>query len=232
MNGSLVRPLHHCLAGFVFCLICLAAAYAQAGDKWEKIDREDGISVFQRWPDGQELPTVRGVGTIDANIYQVLAVLTDVDHMCKWLHSCEEAKLLKTHGDLDMVTYNRFDMPWPLDDRDAVMRSTVTFYPEKDQVVLRYRNVSSPRVAKRDDVVRLPLMKGFYLLKRVGPNKTRVVFQGDASPGGMVPDMIVAQSSRSIPLEAIRKLERRVYKTRGNYADVIEGELMQLAGDL
>jgi hypothetical protein len=202
----------------LFLLWTLPAA---AGDKWEVIANEEGIVVSQRWPDGQTLPTIRGVGELKANIYEVLAVLADIDRTCEWLDSCDKAKLIKESSDFDRVTYNRFSMPWPLDARDAVLQSKITLDADKKTILVRYWDVERKGSPPVEGVVRVPSMKGFYKLEQLDDKLTRVTYQGEAEPGGNVPDWIVARASRNIPLLTIKNLRAQTVKTQGQYEDFV-----------
>jgi hypothetical protein len=200
---------------WVVCVFSVGLATAQ--DQWEVIEREGGVTVSQRWPEGNELPIIKGVGTIDANIYEILAVMADIDRMCEWMYSCVEARLLNQSGEFDRTTYNRFDLPWPLDDRDAVLQSKITIDQDKKFILVKYWDIQSKKVGPIDGIVRVPQMKGFYKLEQLAPDKTRVTYQGEAKPGGLVPDWVVAQSSKNIPLKSILKLREQVAAMNGKY---------------
>lgn len=215
--GALTRALT--LAALLLLALC---SVAQAKDKWEVVEREAGITVSQRWPEGYELPIIKGVGVVDANIYEILAVMADIDRMCEWLHSCKQARLIEQKGAFDRITYNRFDLPWPLDDRDAVLQSRITVEQKKEFILIKYWDLKNSSVKPVEDVVRVPQMKGFYMLEKLGDDKTRVTYQGEARPGGLVPDWVVAQSGRNIPLESIKKLRQQVRRMQGKYPDFVK----------
>jgi hypothetical protein len=216
-SGALLRALT--LAAVTLLVLC---SVAQAKDKWEVVDREDGVVVSQNWPKGYELPIIKGVGVVQANIYEILAVMADIDRMCEWLHSCKKARLVSQKDEFDRITYNRFDLPWPLDDRDAVLQSRITVETGKEYILIKYWDLKNSSIKPVEDVVRVPQMKGFYKLEKLGDEQTRVTYQGEARPGGLVPDWAVAQSARNIPLESIKKLRKQVKRMKGKYPDFVK----------
>ncbi len=197
-------------------------AEASAQSKWEVLTKEQGIVVSSREIKGYDLPQIRGVGTIKVGLFDVLAVLQDTEKHASWMHSCREARLLKRFSDYDLIVYNRTATPWPLDDRDAVVRSKVTVVPDKKTVMIHFNSISSPLQKPVDGVVRMPTLKGFYKLTYVDKDTTRITYQAQADPGGLIPDWFVVQGSKDIPLHTIASLRKRAMKTKGKYTDFLK----------
>ena len=169
-----------------------------------------------------ELPVIRGVATFQENLYDILAVLSDANQYARWMHNCREARLLETKSDFELLVYNRISTPWPLEDRDTVVRTKVDVNREKRTVFIRFKNVASSLQAELDGVTRMPLLRGFYKLEMLGPEKTRVTYQAQADPGGIIPQWLVIQESKAIPANTIRSLRKRVRKTRGTYKSFLK----------
>lgn len=199
-----------------------SVATASAQSKWETIKRESGITVSKRELPNFDLPEIRGVGTINANIFDVLAVLDKTDTHASWMHDCAEARLLKATGDFERILYNRTKTPWPLDDRDVVVRATIKVNPKTKTIRIVFKNIRSPLQGERDGIVRMPVLEGFYKLQYIDDAQTRITYQAKADPGGLIPDLVVESGSKDIPLNTIRSLRKRVMSTKGTYTDFLK----------
>jgi hypothetical protein len=202
-----------------FCLALPAAALA--GD-WEVITKEEGITVSKKEVAGKDLATFRGTGVVHASLYEILAVLNDTDRNADWMHNCHSAELLKQVDEVSRVIYNRTKAPWPVSDRDVVLRSTATWNVEKRTVMVRFKSIQSPLKGEVDDVVRMPKLQGYYKLVALDWDKTRVTYQVDADPGGSLPDWVVNAVQTDIPLHTLLKLRAQVKKMRGKYPEFIK----------
>lgn len=189
---------------------------ASAGG-WEVAAREAGVLVERKDLDGYDLPVVRGTGLIKAGIFDVLAVLDDIDHYVEWMHACSASGALKVITPYERIVYNRTAMPWPINDRDAVLVTKIAVDRQRKTVRASFDAVSSELKPEVSGVVRMPMVRGFYLLEWVDASTTRVTYQAHADPGGLIPDFIVASESVEIPLKVIVSLRRQVVRRRGSY---------------
>lgn len=202
----------------VALLLCSAAHAAG----WEVITKEDGITVSKKETPGKALPTFRGTGVVKASLYEILAVLDDTSRNPDWMHNCHSAKLLEQVDEVTRIIYNRTEAPWPVSDRDVVLRSKATWNVEKRTVMVRFVSISSPMMGEVEDVVRMPKLAGFYKLTAIDWDTTRVTYQVDADPGGSLPDWVVSAVQNDIPLHTLKKLRGQVKKMRGKYPEFLK----------
>lgn len=189
--------------------LCLLLTGALEAGGWKEIDREGGVIVWQKEVPDRSLPIFRGQTTIKAPIYRVLAILSDFDRHCQWMHGCKQARLVKQYDDLHRLSYNRTDAPWPVTDRDVALDSQVVLQPEKNTVLIKFQGVSSPLLPPSQDAVRMTRLRGYYMLTALGANSTRVQYQVDADPGGSLPDWLVRSASQDIPHNTLTNLRKR-----------------------
>lgn len=214
------------------CVVWLWSSVAWGGGSWEELMREDGFVISARQTEGQDLPTFRGQGVLRANILEILAVLSDTGRNPEWMHQCVEARLLKQINEGERILYNRTDAPWPVSDRDVVLRTSLQIDVESKTVVTRFWSISSPLQGPVEDVVRMPRLKGFYRLKALDEGRTHVTYQVDADPGGSLPGWLVERASRELPLNTLRGLQAQIKKTRRQYKERIQGWAQKYQGVL
>ncbi len=186
---------------------------------WTEIAREDGVAVSAWSPPDRLLPLLRAVTRIRATPYEIMAVIQDVGRHSEWMHNCSEARLLLRESESVAYFYTRNDLPWPVADRDAVLRSEIVeVTPGRE---LRTTAASSDGVVVPEvrGVVRMPRLVGSYRLRASGDGITRVEYELDIDPGGRLPGWVAARTTRDLPLYTLRNLRLRVAATRGHYDD-------------
>ena len=120
-------------------------------------------------------------------------------------------------SEFERIEYNRVAAPWPVADRDTTLRSWVEANAGKGEVWARFQSVSVPEAPPVSGVVRMPRLAGYYHLEAIDVDHTKVTYQVDADPGGLLPDWLVKLTSRKLPIETIVGLRRQVAKTRGQH---------------
>ncbi len=71
----------------IIATVALPAGAESDTDGFEEIFAEDGITVYVREVDGQELPTFRGEGVLPGSILDVLAVFKDGARHIDWMRN-------------------------------------------------------------------------------------------------------------------------------------------------
>lgn len=217
-----MRPLF----GWAWALTLLAwGAGAAAGPgpeppgegPWTPVFAEDGISVWERPVAGRDLPVYRATGTLPENMYEVIAVLNDFSRHREWMRFMRETRILWRPDELHLVVYILFDAPWPVWDRDAVVKVDVTVGAGRREAVFRFARTSALAVPQRDEVVRVPQADIYARLRYVDAQHTEVDAWMDVDPAGQIPRWLVRWFTRRIPLEALRRLRAQVEATDGQY---------------
>jgi hypothetical protein len=183
------------------------------------VTADEGIEVSRRAVPGREFPVLRAVGSIDANLYEVLAVILDVAHHPRWMHNCSEARLLHAESEYVAHVYNRTDSPWPVADRDAVLRTETVVVEPGRELLVRFVSEPDTLFGEVQGVVRMAHLEGSYRLNALAPDRTRVEYRVDADPAGQIPAWLVRRSTRDLALRTLLKLRERVSETRGSHGE-------------
>ncbi|MEL6179291.1 MAG: START domain-containing protein [Myxococcota bacterium] len=194
-------------------------AAADDKPKWEKIAKERGVTVWEKEVPGRDLPVFRGVTVMKERMVDILAVLDDPEGATEWVHNCTANRLIKRTNGLDRILYTLTDAPWPVADRDVVVDARVKLNTKRKEVTIAFKSVDGKKYNLNEvaDVVRMPKLKGYYKLRILDENRTRVEYVVDADPGGSLPAWLVTQASRDLPLETLVELRKQVKKTKGRY---------------
>jgi len=165
----------------------MPAGIGARGPKWQSVTREEGVAVMMREVPGRGFPTFRGVALIQAHLFDVLAVLSDVGRYTQWMGRCKEARLLKKINEQERIVYSVTDAPWPVADRDAVYYSKAHVDARKYVVDIRFQAVKNKRMPARDGIVRMTRLRGHFKLRALGEKLTLIDYQVDADPAGSIP---------------------------------------------
>jgi hypothetical protein len=205
------------LALALLALVCGSSAAFGADDGWVFDANEKGVVVTTKTEASRHLPMFRGVTTIDGGAFEVLAVLYDAARVPEWMASCKGARILRPVSEVERIEYNHIGAPWPVSDRDTVVRSWVEANPTKGELWARFASTEIPEGPPVTGIVRMPRVEGYYHMEPIDPDHTLVTYQVDADPGGLLPDWVVKLTSRRLPIETLAALRRQVAKTRGEY---------------
>jgi hypothetical protein len=215
----IIRGMRRLSFGLVLAVSFLSApgSVEATGASWTTITREKGILVSTRVEDGRQFPSFRGIGRVDASIWEILAILEDADVHHTWMHDCSDSRLVEQVADDRQIVYNRTDAPWPVADRDIVLHST--YEPTRDgkQLWARFRQTTHASIPVIEGVVRMPTLEGHYHLVAIDDSHALVEYRVNADPGGALPDWLVEQSTKDLPLHTLLNLREQVKAKRGAY---------------
>lgn len=205
-------------AALATSLVRIAQAEDRAG--WQPIHREQGVLVSTRAEPGRDLPSFRGQAKVNAPVLQLLAILLDDGRSSEWAKGADETHILRQLDDRTQIIYARSKQPWPVQDRDIVMRRTVDVL--KPGEMFRVRLVCTPHEKpKVEGAVRVQRCETTFLLTAIADNQTAIDYRVNADPGGNNPAWIVKMASKSIPLDTLVALRKQAQRTRGKYDDAV-----------
>ena len=200
----------------VFSLLAfiLFVSFAFAEDdksSWKKIKEEEGIISHSRTTSLSPINEIKSVGIIDAPVAVVEAVLRDIPAQSEYMFMCVEAYRLvlpkKENGKDNFYVYNRTGMPWPVNDRDFVVNPRLMIDKSSGILYVIIKAVSSS-YKKADNIVRIPLGFARYVLTPVGNNRTEMLYQILADPGGNLPAVLVNMMTKNIAHKTVANIRK------------------------
>jgi hypothetical protein len=191
----------------------LVHATDQNSSPWEMIDDGDGIRVYKREIPGQELPGFRGETVMRAPLERIVAELQDYKHHTEWMESCTASFMIKDLGGGHVIDYNRTEAPWPVWDRDVVLDSHWISSADGRLVTVEFVNTDPSLAPLPEKTVRMPHLSGFYRMWKIDGEKTKVVYQVEADPGGSIPTWLAKRVARDLPFNTLAVLRKRVTRS-------------------
>ena len=209
------------LSALAACTALALAGPARADD-WQTLFRSDGVTVAERPEPERALPDFRGEIELEADAYEVLAVILDVPQQTEWMWQCRVSRVLRREADDGVLVYQVLDAHWPATDRDVVFESVPHVVEPGRRLEVRFESRDDPAAPPMAELVRMPRLAGDFALEALGPGHTRVTYTVSADPGGALPAAFLRQTVRESPFDTLVGLRRRVAETRGRYAGVAD----------
>ena len=198
---------------------------ADAG--WEFVLKDEGFKIYQRKIEGQPFIQVKGTGTIHEPISKILSIVLDYKRIKEWQPNLETFERLETYSDRHFMNYFAMNLPWPVTDRDVVMRHKIKVDSKNRWVHISLANSTHPKRPNRKGYIRLPFARGRISMHWVdGGKATWMEFHNQGDPGGWIPAWLVNWISKKQIAGSISLLKKRVNSVKGNYENGVVKEVM------
>jgi hypothetical protein len=166
---------------------------------WQSVKTVDGV-MLKRAASDRAAPWGMGEGDIAAPIDRVIAHLTDFPSLGKWMPRVAELRVIARAAD-EAIVYFRFDLPWPISDRDWTLR--YRWRRDGDRFVMTWCDAHD-RGPPPGKAVRVTPVRGYWELTptAAGTTHARYVFLSEL--GGSLPRSVAEETAWKQPLGSIR----------------------------
>ncbi|MEW5736576.1 MAG: START domain-containing protein [Thermodesulfobacteriota bacterium] len=189
----------------------------------ELLYEKDGIRAYQKSFPGTDVREFSATGFVDAPMEVLGEVIVDVPRYPNWMADVSEARVVQDIDRHTKVIYCRLKLPWPISDRDFVIRNQTVIDLETARCIINFAAVDDRSVAPAKKCVRMTDLTGSYKLEYLGADKTLVTFTQKAHPGGNTPPAMANVQSQHYPYKDIKGLRRmvreKVYWERGRVSE-------------
>lgn len=182
---------------------------------WElaKEDKDNEIKIYTRKVEGSGFSEYKAVMKIRATLSSLVALVDDIPACPRWIHTCSEGRLLKRVSPKESYTYTVNEAPWPVSDRDAIVLNTVRQEIPKGPVKIDILGVPD-YVPEKKGLVRVKMIRGYWLFTPLGEGLTEVVYQIHNDPGGDLPSWLVNTVVVSQPYNTMLNMRKLVEESK------------------
>ena len=175
-------------------MVGLAPAALFAASGWQLVHSSDRLTVERRDYKGSDLDEIRGVVRLDASLNAIMALLKDASFNEQWVYRSGGARVLKEMGYPQAYVYGIVDAPFPMVDRDTVVRFDFEQNPVTREITIGITNF--PQFApEADGLVRVPDFGGFWHLRPLTDRGVMVTYQVYGDPGGWIPSWMANRAA-------------------------------------
>ncbi|MDI9246169.1 START domain-containing protein [Marinobacter sp. CHS3-4] len=201
-----------------------AAELPTENDKgWDLRKETDSIQVYTIDQPNSSFQAFKAVAMLDTSIENLMAVMINPKSCVEWVHNCSESYAFGDGDFRDRYAYSINDMPWPVADRDYVLRIR-THGSESEGDIIMDLNAVPQRRDVNEDYVRVDRSDTLYRFTPMG-DQTRMVWIQHTEPNGSIPGWLVNSLLVDIPIKSMEELERVARKDRyQNYTLVYDDD--------
>lgn len=188
---------------FFFCCIGFSAALGQ--ENWKLTKDKDGIRVYLRDSKYSNFKSIKVECTLQGNLDKLAAIINNVSHYKDWVYNNRSASLLKRINANEFYYYTETYLPWPMDNRDAVMHTRIT----RDSLnrFLRINSSAAPDfIPKKSGKVRITRSDINWYVTRPSNNTIHIIYTFETDPGGSAPAWLVNSFADKGPYESFKNL--------------------------
>ena len=202
MNAERMRTSMGGLALACIAVTLWAAPAAPPRDRigvddpsWRLDSSSDGIALYTGSVPEVRLVPLKAVMTIPGTIEEVALVLEDIARRGDWISNFGQSVMLERTNDYDQTEYLRVDLPWPAEDRSAVVRVQVTVSDDLRNAMIAAESVESPLADRLPKLVRAQVHASTFQMTQL-QGRVQVVALVFIDPCGSLPKWIVNYFSR------------------------------------
>ena len=213
--------------------LCFAMQAAEA-KPWKQLLDKRGVKVFTREEPGRDLPSFKGVGLVQADMYTILAILRDGKRRKEWMTRSGVTRVLRRKSVFEAISYQQTLAPFPVSDREVIMHTQIYLREEPLEIIATFNGLEWPHKVKgvdRDDFVWMPYLKGYWRLTPKGPKSTEVTYMVNTDPGGLLPHFLIRRISRDVPFWTLVGLRKQAKKSVGRYKKFLAQYNPDIAGE-
>lgn len=198
-----------------FALSCAASVQAKPHQSSQNVAlQKHGITVWEMPVKNSNHLGFKAQATVDASVAKVYATIRDVEEARKWIPSTKSVSMIDENVKSGKaLLYYVIDMPFPLTDRDMVIKSNIT-KDAKGNVIIDNVATQDKRKPEKAGLIRITKYHGTWTLENMGKNKTRVTLTGHADPRGGIPSWVANMFVTKQPYEMLRNMRKQVQKPR------------------
>lgn len=203
-------------------LLFSVLATAQKAGPWElKKDKKD-LKVYVRDSPDSPIKQLKMTFTVEASMSAIVLLLQDVAAIPDWVYRCPEAYHLKKINHNEEVYYNRVDFPWPLDDRDLIVKNILV----QDSItkIVRSESFNKPTyIPAKEGIVRMPKLHLWWEFTPRDNGLVDVEYFLSSDPGGVIPAWMINMALDQGPAQTIKSFRKtlKVPKYRDAQLDFI-----------
>jgi hypothetical protein len=190
-------------------LLGSAGFRSSAQNQWVLKTDEADIQLYTRTVPSSPYKALKTVCTLQTTLTSVAAVLLDVMRTPEWVYGTSTCSILKQESPSVVYYYAEMGMPWPVANRDFIVKISMTQDPVTKVITVLAEN-QPDFIPEKKKLVRIQISSGKWQITPLQDGRVRVEYQLYVDPGGSVPATLVNLFSGKGPFESFRNLKKRV----------------------
>ena len=190
----------------LICTILFSVVFLNGiSQNWKLDKNKDGIKVYLAENPKSKFKSIKVETTLPGTYDKLIAILTDIDRLKGWVYNTKMSYLIKKLSPDDLYYYTETSIPWPMENRDAVVHLRIM----RDSLQ-RFMKVTSENenrfVPEKEGKVRVVHSLINWYVTMPTAKTISIVYTFDVDPGGNLPAWLVNSFADKGPYESFKKL--------------------------
>lgn len=200
-------PGRFVIVAFLFISFFLGIGSHSTAQSWMLVKEKNGIRVFTSSEEKSKFKIIKVEAVMSGHLQELLAALINVKNTKQWVYATREAYLLKQVGNKEVLYYTETALPWPLSNRDVIIRMRINYDPGKNTLLATAQGEQNILPEKKG-IVRLPFFSTTWDVKYDGKEKLYITYVLKMDPGGEIPPGIANMFVTKGPWETFNNLSK------------------------
>lgn len=180
--------------------------YAQ---NWEFVKEKDGIKIFTRKENGENLKSFRGEAVFNTSIEKISSKLGTKNNFDWWDEDLRDVKIIDIEEDKFISYYLMYPVPWPLSNRDLCAKASITIDRQNKRKIVHAKPIPTA-LPERKGCIRIQNFYQKWDVQAIDDHHVKVILEGFIDPAGVVPAWIYNMVITDTPLKVMRALRSHV----------------------
>lgn len=192
-------------------VLLLISSLAAAQYNWKLEKSKEGINVYTSEQKNSSFKAIKVEATLTGTYAKLIGILTNVAGFHNWIYNNKQSKLLKKHSQHDFVYYSETSMPFPVANRDVIIRMQI-----KTDSLPKFMTVAG---SNQDDYIpelpgleRIPYYRASWKITQATPNSLHIIYFLEVDPGGSLPAWLANSFADKGPFNTFSKLAEQLKK--------------------
>lgn len=179
---------------------------------WTLREETGNVRIYTMAQEGSGFEAFKAEAELNVPIENLMAVMINPESCEEWVHNCIESHGFGPGDFHDRYAYSVNDMPWPVTDRDYVLRIRTRGDQATGEIIMTLSATPDMR-AELSSRVRVDRSDTRYRFIPDG-RRTRLIWVQHTEPNGALPGWLVNNLIIDIPVKSIQALEEVASKER------------------
>ena len=181
--------------------------------QWQ-LQKDGKITVYTRYIEGEQLKAFKVSTQVKSNLASMLTLLADTDAFPDWFFMMKGMEVIR-EPNAEGETYVRLltEAPWPVKDRDAIIKATLTQNPQTQEITII--GVGVPQFyPEQKGFVRMPTLESSWRLTPLADGMLEIEMIGHANPGGAIPKWLANLAVTVMPTRTMKNIHKMLAKEK------------------
>jgi len=208
----LVKIVAYVSVALVALYVVASAAWRYSGsNNWEFTEERNGVKVYTLKSPGSDLTQVKGIAQVRSTLGGLMKLLLEPDTGDD--HGFHEMRTIERVDDQLGYMSIRFDLPFPFQTREFVVRSQIHQNPRTKEVLAVFA-AAPDKAPPSNCCFRVTEMNNTWRLTPLENGQVEVELVQNAHLGGFVPDLLLNRLRPKVLVEMLSTLQDTLNKKK------------------